>query len=182
MSSHLQTIQQRAGGEAAVPASTAAAFRTAMRTIAASVTIISARDAQDRPHGMAASAVISVSMDPPSMLIAVNRSASIQPVIEETGLFCVNILDGQQAEIVSLFARSEMREHRFSSSDWARGHERLPHLASAQSAVFCAVDASLRYGTHSLYVGRVLEIAPGSGAAPLLWFDGGHAELRRLTA
>lgn len=159
-----------------------AAFKSAMRSIAASVTIISTRDGQDRPHGMAASSVISVSMDPPSMLIAVNRSASIHPVIEDTRLFCVNVLSGGQAEIVSLFANSALRDRRFASGEWIRNADGLPYLASAQNAIFCRVDQCFGYGTHTLFVGKVTDIAQGAMSAPLVWFDGGRAELHRVPA
>jgi flavin reductase (DIM6/NTAB) family NADH-FMN oxidoreductase RutF len=185
MSSLVRTILPHGGGgesdDTASPL-IATSFCAAMRSIAASVTIISARDEARAPHGMAASAVISVSMEPPSMLIAVNRSASIHPIVEETKLFCVNVLASGQTDIVSRFSRSELRDQRFASDDWERGFEGLPYLTSARCAVFCTTEAAISYGTHTLYVGRVSEVIAGVVGTPLLWFDGGQAEVHRRPA
>lgn len=154
-----------------------AAFRTAMRSVAAHVTLITSRDDQGNFHGMAATSVISVSMQPPSMLISVNNGASISKVLSRGSPFCINILRSEHLEIVEPFSNSALRDRRFQSAEWAVAADGVPYLASASAAIFCDVDASLPYGTHTLHVGRILDVRALGGSDPLLWFEGARARL-----
>lgn len=153
----------------------AAQLRRALRRTAQPITILTSRDSDSAPHGIAASAVISVSMDPPSMVVSVNRSASIHPVLAKTGAFCINVLHTDQSGLVEAFARSDQREQRFLSADWLRGPRDLPYLRSAQAAIFCATELSVDYATHTLCIGSVIEVRTFGERLPLLWFDGAFA-------
>jgi flavin reductase (DIM6/NTAB) family NADH-FMN oxidoreductase RutF len=75
----------------AQPASQAA-FRQAMRGIAGTAHLVTTSDAAGAWHGMAATAVTSVSMDPPSLLVCINRDATTRSPVEARGAFCVNVL------------------------------------------------------------------------------------------
>lgn len=163
-------------------------FREAMRRLAASVTIITSRDLDGSPHGMVASSVISVSMDPPSMLIAVNRSASLYPVLTRSKRFCVNLLSQDQSDLLKPFSTSTLREQRFQSEHWRDAREphsgQLPWLADASASVECAVDLITNYGTHSLFIGRVEKVHCLSASAagqsfvrPMVWLAGQQASL-----
>lgn len=170
------------------PSEVGAGFREAMRRLAASVTIITSRDVDGVPHGMVASSVISVSMDPPSMLIAVNRSASLHPVLQRAGRFCINLLSHDQSELLKPFSTSALREQRFQSDHWrdawSADSGRLPWLYDASASVECTVDLVTDYGTHSLFIGRVDQVhcmpasdAGQSVASPLVWLAGRQAAL-----
>jgi len=165
-----ETERVRAGGDNIV-----ALFRRAMRQLGGAVCLITARDSQGGPHGMAASAVISVSMEPASLLVSIKRTASLYPIVSSSGLFCANVVDDSARPLVAMFARSERRNERFLSGEWRRGWHGLPYLASALCSVFCAVDAGLEYGTHTLFVGRVRHVSLTEGGLPLLWIAGGFA-------
>ena len=164
---------------------TPAAFKDAMRRMASSVTLITGRDVDGVPHGMAASAVIPVSMDPPSMLVAINRTAGLHPVVQRTRRFCVNLLGDDQQHLLAPFSQSALRAERFRSDDWrdawADDLEQLPWLAGAPAAVDCAVDSALDYGTHTLFIGRVLNVhceeSTQLSASPLVWLAGRRAAL-----
>jgi flavin reductase (DIM6/NTAB) family NADH-FMN oxidoreductase RutF len=153
-------------------------FRAAMRKVASTVTLITTADPLGNPHGMAATAVISASMDPPSMLVAVNRSASLAPVLGQVEHFCINLLSSDQASIVEAFSRSELREQRFSSAKWLRGYANLPVHADALTAISCRKEMYFEYGTHGIYVGRVVSVTNRQEGVPLVWFAGGHAKLQ----
>jgi len=155
---------------------TAQALQAAMRGVASTVFLITTID-ETRPHGMAASAVISVSMDPPAMLIAVNRNASINPILGRTGRFCVNVLADDHGHVVAPFANSARRHERFVGEEWLSSEEGLPFLQTAQAAIFCSVDAQLEYGSHTVLVGRVERVVHGRRRAPLVWLDGGPASV-----
>jgi flavin reductase (DIM6/NTAB) family NADH-FMN oxidoreductase RutF len=162
-------------------------FREAMRRLAASVMIVTSRDAEGQPHGMVASAVIPVSMDPPSMLVAVNRNAGLHPVIGISRRFCINLLGDQQHPLLAPFSQTAQRAQRFRSDDWhdawSNDTERLPWLAGAPAVIDCAVDVATDYGTHTLYIGRVLSVqctpAATPASTPLVWLAGQRAALAR---
>ena len=153
-------------------AQTVEAFRRGMRRMTGAISLVTTRDGQDAPHGMAASAVVSVSMQPPSLLVSVNQSAMMHAVVSATGIFCVNILDETAQPLVEIFGRSDRRGERFLSGAWERGWCELPYLPSALCCVFCAVDAQMEYGTHTLLVGRVRSVLVRDSGVPLLWGDG----------
>lgn len=70
-----------------IPLAVADLFRTSMRIAPAGVSLITARDADGGFHGMAVTSATSLSMSPPSMLVAVNRSASVHPIISSSHRF-----------------------------------------------------------------------------------------------
>jgi flavin reductase (DIM6/NTAB) family NADH-FMN oxidoreductase RutF len=151
-------------------------FRDAMRCMASTVSLVTAHD-ENGHHGMAATAVISVSVDPPSMLVAVNSGASIHKVIRATRRFNVNVLAGDQADLIRPFSNSSLRHERFAGDAWKTDEDGLPYLGSARCALACTVDAELDYGTHTLFVGRVRRLLTGPRRAPLVWFEGAQATL-----
>ena len=161
--------------QAATHASLTDEFRRAMRRMAGAVTLLTTRDARGKPHGMAASAVIAVSMEPASLLVSINRQAGMHPVMISENVFCVNVLDEVARDLVATFSRSDHRAARFTAGAWQPGWRDLPYLPSAICSVFCEVDASLEYGTHTLLVGKVRDVNQGTGAVPLLWADGAFA-------
>lgn len=160
-------------------------FREAMRRLAASVMIVTTRDAEGQPHGMVASSVIPVSMDPPSMLVAVNRDAGLHPVLLRSRRFCVNLLGDHQHDLLAPFSQTALRAQRFRSDDWSNAWstdtEQLPWLPEAPAVIDCAVDLATEYGTHTLFVGRVLSVYCTARAsrpvAPLVWLAGQRAAL-----
>ena len=160
----------------------ATGLKAAMRRMPGAVALITTCDpADDRPAGLAASAVIPVSMEPPSMLVAVNRHASAHAAIERAGRYCVNLLGTTQTALVGLFASSDMRDKRFVSEDWAY-RDSLPYLASACANIFCEIRTTLVFGTHEMFVGEVFDVrtAIEEGSDPLGWIEGGFARLGRL--
>lgn len=167
-----------------------AGFRDAMRRLASSVMIVTSRDVEGQPHGMVASSVIPVSMDPPSMLVAVNRDAGLHPVLLQSRRFCVNLLADHQHHLLAPFSQSALRAQRFRTGGWCHAWsgdtEQLPWLPDAPAVVDCAVDVATAYGTHTLFVGRVLSVhcasAPHSEIAPLVWLAGQRAALAATPA
>jgi flavin reductase (DIM6/NTAB) family NADH-FMN oxidoreductase RutF len=161
-----------------------AAFKAAMRSVASAVTLVTSRDRHGLPHGMAASAVISVSMDPPSFLVAVNRTAGIHPVLMASQRMCVNYLADEQRHLLEPFSRSDLRPQRFASADWRNVIDaidgRLPWLPQARAAVFGDIDRAVEYGTHTLFIARVTDVAlPNRDQQPLIWVAGRCESLAR---
>lgn len=160
----------------------AAGLKAAMRRMPGAVALITTHDpATGRPAGLAASAVIPVSMEPPSMLVAINKSASAHGSIERSQRFCVNLLATEQTALVGLFSNSEMREQRFAGDEWSFDEEQIPYLSTACASIFCIVRTTLIHGTHELFIGDAYAVRSGTVTVdPLGWIEGGFAKLGPL--
>lgn len=145
-------------------------FRSAMRGLAATVTIISTRDELGR-FGMTATSVTSVSVEPPSLLVSVNREASIHDPLAAGGAFCVNVLGRGHEDHCFAFSGRKEGEERFDGGAWA-DENGLPFLRDARANLFCAVDATLPYATHTIFIGRVKQVVTREGVSPLVYLDG----------
>ncbi len=162
------------------PGNLAPEFRGAMRRVAATVTLITTTDAAGQRHGMVATAVSSVTMDPPTLLICVNRSASLYAPLIQHGQFCVNVLMASHHELVACFSGQKIGETRFDTGDWRLdGTTGLPYLHGAQCNLFCRVDRVTTVGTHSVIIAGVNAVQVSDDVVPLLYVDGG---LRALGA
>lgn len=146
-------------------------FRQAMRSMAATVTILSTA-ANGRRFGMTATAVTSVSLSPPSLLVSVNRSASIHAPLDREKRLCVNVLAETQQRLCADFSGGKTGEERFQDQDWDQ-RAGIPYLIEAQANIFCAIDHRLDYGTHSLFVCRVNNVRLPSAKSPLVYLAGG---------
>ncbi len=146
-------------------------FRPSLRRVAASVFIVAATDEEGRFHGMAVTSASSLSMEPPSMMVAVNRSASIHPVIARTGRFSLSLMAARHEPLLTAFSRSDMRDRRFAAEDWKAAACGLPMLKEALACHLCTVVAAHDFGSHSVFFGRVdaLEV---TGGDPIVWQDG----------
>jgi flavin reductase (DIM6/NTAB) family NADH-FMN oxidoreductase RutF len=145
------------------------------------VSVVTSRDpVSGDPAGIIASAVIPVSLDPPSMLVAIHQDASIHRVITGSGRFCINLLGVGQRGYVDLFTDRTMRARRFDSPEWEYS-EGLPWLPAACANIFCTVRETLVYGTHELFIGDVENVRSGEGeVSPLGWIEGDFAQLGRI--
>jgi flavin reductase len=146
-------------------------FKLAMRRLAAAVTIITTASGGERT-GMTATAVTAVSTDPPSLLISVNRNASLYEAVVGSGSFCVNLLTPSHNELVHPFSGKSKGEARFALGQW-EGHELgPPFLKDALASIICRVDATFPYASHMLFIGRVEAVRMAGGPEPLLWHEG----------
>jgi flavin reductase (DIM6/NTAB) family NADH-FMN oxidoreductase RutF len=145
-------------------------FRHAMRTLASAVSVVTTAH-EGRRHGMTVTAVSSVSMDPPSLLVCINRAAGLHAPLLATRRFCLNILRADQAELAQAFGGGRAGEQRFALGDW-REAEGLPCLDGAQANVLCEVDGVFRYATHSIVVGLVTAVRVADVVTPLIYQDG----------
>jgi flavin reductase (DIM6/NTAB) family NADH-FMN oxidoreductase RutF len=146
-------------------------FRKAMRRLTGTVTVISAAH-DERRYGMTATAVTSVSADPPSLLICINRACGLHDPLIRSGQFCVNILHAHQSGVAEAFSGGLPGELRFSQGDWHAEESGLPFLRDAQANVFCEADAISSYGTHSIIIGKVRDVLMHGQVTPLLYQDG----------
>lgn len=156
-----------------------ASFRDAMRRLAATVTIISARGA-GRRHGITATAVTSLSMEPPSLLVCVNRSGSLHDLLSESDRFCVNLLRSEQAALSDAFSGKLPSEERFLHGAWKEDGEGLPFLADGQASIFCRRRDAIQHGSHSIFIGEVESVLLTEDISPLIYSNGAYSRCAPL--
>lgn len=149
-------------------------FRRAMRRLAATVTVVSSVSGGQR-YGITATAVASLSMDPASLVVCVNRGASVHDPIVESGCFCVNLLCDTHASVAQAFGGKLECGERFNAGDWIDGLLGLPYLRDAQANIFCELGAATSYASHTIFVGRVAGVMVKEEVMPLLYHDGGYS-------
>lgn len=149
--------------------------RQVMRHVASTVTIITTEE--QHPFGMVATALMSLSLDPPALVIGINRSASICEPLLKRKAFCVNILSRHDADISKRFAKLKGTD-RFRAGSWFtldHGPFRdIPALATAQANLFCTVQQSIESGTHQLVIGSIKHVDDSSTKHPLVYCDGNY--------
>ena len=163
-----------AGGAAASGDAVQTAFRNAMRRFASTVSIISVQSGPDR-HGTTATAVTSVSLDPPSLLVCINQDTRLHQFLRTEPRFCVNFLHVGNREVSQAFSTAMTSAERFAYGDWLSDHG-MPFLADAQANLFCEKDIEVPYGSHTIFIGRVFDARVRDEVSPLLYGNGCYTE------
>lgn len=156
------------------------AFKRAMRRLTSTVTIITTAH-HGRRHGMLATAVCSIGVSPPSLLVSIATSASIHDPLVARGGYCVNLLASDHHDLVRPFSGALKGEERFSVGDWVSGPFGLPYLRDAQASLFCTVGSIVPFANHSIIIGCVDDVGVRDEISPLLYEDGRLAVARALT-
>ena len=145
-------------------------FRLAMRRYIYSVSIMSNKDNADNPNAITVSSVTSISMNPPSLLICINKSSRIHDTIELGSKFCINLLNSNQQNLSNICSDEEMYDQRFKDKNW--NLDDIPFLQNAQAHIFCKVDKLTSYHTHTIVVGLVEEANYADEISTLTYVDG----------
>lgn len=143
------------------------AFREAMRHVAATVYAVTTIH-DGKPYGILATAVSSLSFDPPSLLACINQDASLHGPIAQTERFCVNVLGLGNRDVAEHFMLPDV--DRFAVGEWEE-HLGVPVLGNAQSSLICTVAANHVFGTHTIFIGELVAAKHRDDATPLTYFD-----------
>lgn len=147
-----------------------ASFRTVMACFPTGVTIVATRDAQGEPVGLTVNSFTSVSLEPPLILVCINRDANTHDRLIEASSFTVNILSVTQAEVAMRFAKRPS-EGRFENVQWTAAPSGHPVLADAAAWLDCSIHEVIGAGDHSIVLARA--VAVGVGDKPALLFHRG---------
>ena len=150
-------------------------FKQVLASWATGVTIVTARSA-DRIHGMTVSAFSEVSLDPPLVLVCADKSSNTRPVIEEGGVFAVNILARDQEALSNKFASKRDEWKRFDGLETDTGPSGAPLLRGVVANLDCTVVGAHEHGDHVVYVGAVQEVRHFD-REPLLYCRGAYGGL-----
>jgi flavin reductase (DIM6/NTAB) family NADH-FMN oxidoreductase RutF len=147
-------------------------FRDAMRRVASTVNVITIC-LKGEPMGITATAMSSLSLDPPSLLVCINRFAAMHGSMEDVSHFCVNVLHRSQEHLAQIFA--DRRQHHLRFGDgWQMGCETPPRLVDAQAAIVCRRTEHHRFGTHSIFIGVVEDVRVREEVDPLVYVNGNY--------
>ena len=151
-------------------------FRLGMRLLAGAVNIITTAHG-GRRYGMTATAVCSVSADPPTVLVCINKLATTHGIVAKSKVFCVNVLRADHWELSTTFSGAQSGEGRFKSGDWTRLATGAPVLIDALVSFDCRVVKKVMHGTHGIFFGQVEQVLVGKPGKPLLYSEGQYAKL-----
>lgn len=143
-----------------------ATFRAAMARFPGAVTIVTTAGGGER-RGITATAVCSVTADPPSLLVCLNRATGTCAMVAETGMFNVSLLAGDGGATALRFAGADgvTGSAKFATGDWRTDARGLPLLADAVVTFCCEVSGQVQAGSHTVFIGQIVGIRVSDGAA-----------------
>ena len=145
-----------------------------MGCFATGVTVITTRDQSGRPYGLTANAVTSLSLEPPLLLICVDRKAETFPHFFDSKIFVLNILADDQEEVSRRFAKTG--GDKFAGIEYRLGHLDTPILDGTLGHVECRIIETLEGGDHVIHIGQV-EHAEARDGRPLVFYRGKYRQL-----
>jgi len=150
------------------------AFRKTMSRFASGVTVVTARDAAGDPVGLTVSAFASLSLDPPMVLICLNKGCHDLAAFQ-TGPFVVNVLADDQESLSRRFAGP--REARFVDLESDTAENGCPTFAGCLAVIECRTDQVVEGGDHDIVIGTVTALGAREDGLPLLYFGGRYRYL-----
>jgi len=155
-------------------------FRSAMRHLAGGVSVITVGRGNDI-SGMTVTSVSSLSVDPPSLIVGINRSSSSWPLLKQYGFFGVNILNADQLDIAERFTGKDGLKgaERFAGAEWTARASGVPLLAGALAAIDCEVEDIVERHSHAIVIGRALAMKLSSRTAALAYWQGEYVAIDR---
>lgn len=176
-----QTTETSAESRAAENAVSLQAFREGMSRLGAAVNIITS----DGPHGLlgfTATAVCSISAEPPSLLVCMNRGSQQNAPLKANGVLCVNTLSSYHQKLSGVFSgvgKLEMKE-RFRQAQWSTVVTGSPALEDAVVSFDCKIVQALEVNTHSILITEVLGIKSGDDVRSLFYLNRAYHEVGPL--
>lgn len=171
------TVQATPTGDAERPVVATDVFRNAMGHLAMPVAVVAAAEGAER-DAVTTTTLCSASVDPPTLIVSINRQSALNALAERTRAFSVNVLTDEQATIGRIFSDARRTgDRRFGQGTWTTGTTGSPLLDDTLATFDCELVQTLDYGPNRILIGRVVLILFGE-KQPLLYRDG---FFRRLT-
>lgn len=155
-------------------------FRSAMRSLASGVSVITVGRGNDL-SGMTVTSVSSLSVEPATLIVSINRQASSWPLLQKHGVFGVSILSSHHVEVAKRFSGigGLKGADRFAADEWISLASGVPLLADALAAFDCELDHVVERHSHAIVIGRVLDLRVSPGKSALIYWQGQYAALER---
>ena len=155
----------------AAPTFDRSAFRKVLGTFATGITVVTTVNEHGVPFGLTANSFTSVSLDPPLVLVCLDRCSNSLAAIRSSGVFAVNILSEEQRSLSSIFASKSA--DKFAQVEWRKGCTGVPLFPGTVGWVECAVHEIVSAGDHDIVMGHVQDCGQ-SPLRPLGYFGGGY--------
>ncbi len=149
-------------------------FRHALGRFASGVTVVTTKDSGGRLHGITVSAFCSVSLEPPLILVCIEKNTGSHYAFEQSNSFVVNILREDQQYISDRFA--SYLPDKFAEVKYHSGIDDLPVLEDVLANLECRLVNSHTSGDHTIYVGEIETVMINDGN-PLVYWHGNYREL-----
>lgn len=157
-------------------------FRSAMRNFPATVCVLTSH-VDGRDHGMTATAVCSVSMEPPSLMVCLGQHTLLHEMLIEGSKFAVNVLGADDQDLSNAFSGGVPPEERFNSDGWTRDSASgLMVLKRAPAVLVCCRKAAVPFGSHTLFIGEVQSALTDQSAATLVYANASYCGIKPLEA
>ncbi len=154
-------------------------FRVGMRHLTAAVTLVTS-EFEGQKAGLTATAVCSVSAEPPSILACVNRATSAFDIIRNSGFFCINVLAHSQQALSDVFGWGDIEQsERFKSGRWGSLKTGAPVLADCIVNFDCEIEQLISHATHDVIIGRIVALQVNGQEAPLLYCDAIYSTIQQ---
>jgi 3-hydroxy-9,10-secoandrosta-1,3,5(10)-triene-9,17-dione monooxygenase reductase component len=156
-------------------------FRRLMGHFVTGVTVVSALDG-DQPFGITVNALSSVSLEPPLVMVALDRRRFLTPIVRAAGRYAINVLAEDQQSLSDCFAGAPVTPGReaFCGAAWHAGPSGLPLIEGAIATLECTVVETFSAGDHDLFIGRVDTLGSGPGhPMPLLYYRRRYLRIER---
>lgn len=155
------------------------AFKSAMRELVGAVGIVTAGRGDER-RGLTVTAFCSLSVDPPSLIVCVNKATEGHAAILQHGSFCLNVVGDEHRPFADCFAgRTELRGvDRFSQGRWSTAVTGAPVLVDAIAALDCDVLDSFDRDTHTVFIGGARAVRSAPDRAALIYRTGEYQVVR----
>ena len=133
---------------------------------------ISAKSTVEK-HAMTAISVTSLSMSPPSVLVCVNKEASIHNLLSKDSLFCINILSREQESLSKVCSESEEGESRFNDTAWIEDKNYVFN-SNSLSNIFCKCIDTIYHTSHTIFIAEVKATQNNESLEPLIYQSGNY--------
>ena len=153
-------------------------FRSAMRRLPGGVSVITVGRGKDIT-GMTVTSVSSLSVDPATLIVSINRASSSWPLLKQYGFFGVNVLNADQLDIAERFTGKDGTKgvDRFNGAEWITRASGVPLLVGALAAIDCEAEDIVERHSHAVVIGRVLDLQLSTPTAALAYWQGQYVAI-----
>ncbi|MFP5517615.1 MAG: flavin reductase family protein [Alphaproteobacteria bacterium] len=155
------------------------AFKSALRAVVGSVSIVASGQGPDR-RGLTVTAAVSLCVDPPMVLACINRSAEAHDVILRTSAFSWNVLSADQVQLAERFAALDGSKgaSRFSPAEWDEMVTGVPVLLQSVCSFDCRLQNIVEVATHTIMIGAVVAQNLNQDKVPLIYSSGKFGRMK----
>ena len=150
-------------------------FRKALGCFATGITVVTSRAADGSPVGLTVNAFSSLSLDPPLVLVCLDKRSGCLASIESSGFFAVHVLREGQRELSMTFASKQ--PDKFAGIALESGTSGAPIIPDCLAVFDCKTEQVLEGGDHLIFIGRVLNLEHSEAGQPLIYYRGSYNHL-----